>query len=195
MSWEVSPLLSRFAPRVLDYIYRHATANDDFVAGPGLPGYSFAHLLPGREALAAQSAPYMKRSGLKIASFLNQNEGSMEEVRPWLELGQVSAGIYKDYSPYHRRNGELLWLGGKPCLAYKFILWDGLMGIDDLVRAIGAMPVGGGAPQSVALVNVHAWSFREIGGPLQAVKRVIEKLPTRTRVVTASQLLALLKRP
>jgi len=47
---------------------------------------------------------------------------------------------------------------------------------------------------SYALVNVHAWSYGSIGGPIEAVRRVIEKLPPNTRVVTANQLIEILQR-
>ena len=50
-------------------------------------------------------------------------------------------------------------------------------------------------PASYALVNVHAWSFGDIGGPMEAVKRTIDALPPGTRVVTAGDLLTLMRRP
>jgi hypothetical protein len=46
---------------------------------------------------------------------------------------------------------------------------------------------------SYALVNVHAWSYGSRGGPLEAVRRTIALLPPHTRVVTADQLITLLR--
>ncbi len=58
----------------------------------------------------------------------------------------------------------------------------------------GSLPAAADTdPDSYALVNVHAWSFRDSGGPMGAVERTIEKLPPGTRVVTASQLVGMLK--
>ena len=37
------------------------------------------------------------------------------------------------------------------------------------------------------MINVHAWSFKEIGGPMEAVKQTIDLLPRKTRVVTAAE--------
>jgi hypothetical protein len=47
---------------------------------------------------------------------------------------------------------------------------------------------------SYVIVNVHAWSYRGIGGPLAAVCRTIGQLPPNTRLVTADQLIALLRK-
>lgn len=193
MTWEVSPLLARYAPAVLDEIYSRATPNDDFVTGAGLPGYVYPHLVPDRNSLAKQSAEFLSRSHLRIGSFLNTNDGSPQEVFPWLDLPEMDGAIYKDYSPYNRRQGELVWHDGKPCMAYRFVLWDGLMGVDDLVKAIEAMPSDPHVPSSYALVNVHAWSFDRIGGPIEAVRQVVQKLSPETRVVTATQLFGLLR--
>lgn len=194
-TWEVSPLLATYAPRVLRQIYGAARPNDDFVTGAGLPGYMYPHVEPDRPALAKQSDPFLKDSGLRIASILNQNDGNLEETFPWLDLGSVDAVIYKDYSPYNRRKGEVAWHNGKPVVAYRFVLWENLLGIDDLADQIAKMPTEPLAKSaSYALINVHAWSYGSIGGPIEAVRRVISKLPADTRVVTASQLIDLLKK-
>jgi len=193
MSWEMSPLLAQFAPRVLKAIYDQAKPTDDFVTGPGLPGYTFPNLHKDREGLAKITAPLLQASNMSIVSFLNQNEGQMTDTFPWLDLKDTTAAIYKDYSPYNRRQGETIWHNGKPCVSYRFLLWEGLTGIDDLVKQIGAMPTEPKRKNaSYALINVHAWSFGNSGGPIAAVKQVIDKLPPNTRVVTATQLLDLL---
>jgi len=194
MTWEVSPLLSRFAPRVLQRIFATATVNDDFVTGPGLPGYTFPSLLPNRAAAARQTAPFLRDSGLGTLSFLNVNDGPMTDIAPWMELPQAKAGIYKEYSPYHRQKGRIFWHRSKPLVSYRFVLWENLLGIDDLVREIGQMPSDARSGQArFALINVHAWSYGSIGGPLEAVRRVIEKLPPNTRVVGANSLLEMIR--
>ena len=190
ISWEVSALLSRFAPRVLEHIYAKATPNDDFVAGPGLPGYSFAHVMPDRPGAAQASAPYLRESGLSLVSFLNANDGTLSELAPWMNLPEVAGAIYKDYSPYHRRRGETAWINGKAVAAYRFLLWENLQDIDALTGEIAAMPTSG---DRFALVNIHAWSYGSIGGPLEAMQKVVERLGPETRVVTASQLFQLMR--
>lgn len=194
MTWEVSPLLSEVAPRVLQHLYATATPNDAFVAGPGAPGYTFPHLQPDRKALARQAAPLFRRADLGIASVLNANAGHLRESALLLDLPDVEGVLYKAYSPYHRHRGEIYWREGKPCVSYRFLLWDGIMGPEDLAREVAQMPAAPRTdPNSYALVNVHAWSYGAIGGPLEAVRRAIDLLPPGTRVVTADQLIGMLR--
>ena len=113
----------------------------------------------------------------------------MSETAPFLRLPEVDGAIYKDYSPYNRRKGEIWSRNGKVCLAYRFVLWNGLTEIPQLVDQVKEMSDDPKKLESFALVNVHAWSFRDIGGPMEAIARAIKDLPAGTRVVSASQLL------
>ncbi|RYX81699.1 hypothetical protein EON83_22710 [bacterium] len=193
ISWEMSPILAKMGPRVLQYIYATATQSDDFIAGPGAPGYTFLHSQTDRLALAKQAAPYLRDSDLPIVSVLNENAGSLAETIPLLDQSAVSSVIYKDYSPYNRRKGDIVWHRGKPCLSYKFMLWSKLMEPDGLVRGIEQMPTDPlNNEASYALVNMHAWSWGDQGGPLVKAQETIDKLPPNTRVVTATQIMQML---
>ena len=66
---------------------------------------------------------------------------------------------------------------------------------EDVAREVAKMPAAPRTDEaSYALVSVHAWSFGRDGGPrLEAVHRTIGLLPPRTSVVTADQLIALLR--
>jgi hypothetical protein len=192
MTWEVSPVLADFAPRVLAHFYRTATGSDGFVTGAGAPGYTFPHFQTDRAALARQAAGFLGRADLAVVSVLNDNAGSPRDTMPLLELAVVHGILYKDFAPYHRRRGELFWHAGKPCLAYHGSLWEGLpdSGPEAVARTIAALPAAPATdPASYALVNVHAWSYRRTGGPLAAVRKTIDLLPPGTRIVTAETLL------
>lgn len=191
VSWEMSPMLTRFAPRVLKKIYERATPNDDFVTGPGLPGYTFPHLLPDREVQAKASAPFLKASGMTTISVLNANAGSLEQVLPWMRLPEVTGGIYKPYSPYHGAGGKVIWQGDKPLASYRWVLWADLIEPKQLVANISQMPTEGEG--RFGLVNLHAWSYGKTGGPLAATKQVVDALPANVKVVTANQLLDLMR--
>ncbi len=194
MTWEVAPVLASVAPRALRHLYRTATPNDAFITGPGLPGYTYPHFQPDRAALARRSAPVLRASDLSVVSVLNDNAGSPAQTLSLLELPGVDGIVYKDYAPYHRRKGEILWHKGKPCVAYKFLLWEGVQSIEEMAKGVAEMPASSRTdPGSYALVNVHAWSYKSIGGPMEAVRRAIAQLPPNTRVVTADHLLHLLK--
>ncbi len=197
MKWEVSPLLAGVAPRVLKYFYDNATDMDSFVAA-GSPGYRYIHFEPEPrgEIDAEQSAPYLDTSHLSIVSVINDNGGGLDEVIPLLELPEVDGVIYKAFSPYNRLHGQILWHNGKPAVAYKFLLWeshpDGSpQAVADAIAGMLSSPQTD--PESYALINAHAWSFASIGGPVEAVKRTIDLLPPKTRVVTVDDFFALLK--
>lgn len=195
MTWEVSPLLAQRAPRVLEYLYRTASPQDGFVTGAGLPGYTFAHRQTDRVALARQAGPLLRKADLDLGGVLNENEGDMSEVFPLLERPEVRGLLYKSWAPYHRLNGELRWHRGKPVLAFHSLLWEGLMEPEETARRIAALPADPlKDPRSYVLVSVHAWSYRKDGGPLEAIRRTIEKLPPDTRVITADQMLEMLRR-
>jgi len=196
MTWEVSPLLGLYAPRVLQYLYNNASPNDDFVAA-GAPGYSYTHLDPDRAGAAAQTARFLKSSGMSVVSVINSKGGTLDETAPLLNLKEADGVIYKDFAPYNGHHGETFWRNGKPCVSYKYLLWEGMGGAspDEVAKSIAAMPASPQKdPGSYALVNVHAWSWKSIGGPMEAVRRTIAALPPNTRVVTAGDLLSMLRR-
>ena len=140
MTWELSPLLADVAPRVLQYLYATAQDTDGFVTGAGVPGYNYPHFQPDPAALARQAAPLLRESDLPYVSVLNANEGSLAETAPLLELAEVEGVLYKDFAPYNRSGGKLYWHRGKPCLSYRFLLWEGLMSPEDVARETAKLP-------------------------------------------------------
>src|ERR1700687_2009859 len=203
MNWEVSPMLAGVAPRVLKYFYDHATEMDGFVAA-GSPGYRYIHFEPGdpKGAIdAVQTAPYLDASHLSIVSVINDNAGTLDEVAPLLELPEVDGVIYKAYAPYNRLHGAMscrvdAWGNEKFAGSYKFLLWQNMAAAcpAEVANSISQMPNSPQSnPGSYALINVHAWSWNGIGGPIEAVKNTIDRLPANTRVVTVNQFFSLLQ--
>jgi hypothetical protein len=196
MTWEVSPMLARFAPRVLDYMYGAAGPKDGFVAA-GAPGYSYMDLAPDRKVAAKQTGPLLRASGLHVVGVINSQEGELAEAEEILDLPEVEGVVYKDYAPYHGKHGAVWWHKGKPCVGYRFSLWDQMAGAspDEVAAAIAKLPADPTHDtSSYALVTVHAWSYGSIDGPLEAVRQTITKLPPGTRVVTAPELVGWMKR-
>lgn len=198
MTWEMAPVFADVAPRVLDYFYRTAKRGDfidDFVTGPSGAGYSYPNDLPDRAAFAAKTAEYLRKTDMSVVTMLNSG-GSMAQANEMLDRPEVLGVLYKDYSPYNLENGAITWHNGKPCISYRFLLWEPQQSgsPEALAQAIGQMPAKPLTdPQSYALINVHAWSWQDIGGPMEAVKRTIDLLPSGTRVVTAEELVILLR--
>jgi hypothetical protein len=194
MTWEVPVVAAEEIPRGLRHIYSTATPNDGFVTGAGLPGYTYAHLQPDRVSLAKESSRYLRLADLNVVGVINDNAGSMEEVIPLLERPEVDAVLYKDYNPYDGRHGAIIWHTGKPCISFKFDLRPDRQPPEKIAEEIAKMPSSPKTDEgSYALVTVLAWGYRDAGGPMEAVRRTIELLPKNTRVVTANQLVALLR--
>jgi len=201
VTWELAPVLAEAAPRALAELYRTATPQDDFIAGPSGFGYQFPNFLPDRAGAAREAAAGLPPAQLRVVTVLNSG-GDQAQADVLLEQPGVDAVFYKDYAPYNKARGAVRWLAGKPCVGYRFLLWES-KGTDGsprpdwlpegVARAIGELPDD---PlrnlNSFALVNVHAWSFRNSGGPMGAVERTVRLLPPGTRVVTASEFVALL---
>ena len=120
----------------------------------------------------------------------------MEQSAELLAQPEILGVIYKDYSPYNAKEGRIFWHEGKPCVSYRYLLWEPSYknSPEGVAKAIAGLPASPQTDQnSYALINVHAWSFEEIGGPMEAVARTIELLPPKTRVVTAEELIVLLR--
>ncbi len=201
VTWETAPILAEVAPRAVAHLRRNATPRDAFIAGPSGHGYWFPHRSPARTELYAATARSLPSAGLRWVSVLNSG-GGPGEVADLLAHAEVGGVVYKDYAPYNRRRGEIAWHHGKACVAYRFLLWeqrrsDGTVRPDWLpegvAAAVGEMPAAADRdPGAFALVNVHAWSFRDSGGPMGAIRRTIDRLPPGTRVVTVPEFFVLL---
>ena len=202
VTWEMAPALAEFAPRVLAHFLRTATTNDDFVAGPSGYGYQFPNFVPDRATAATETARAVAKAQLRLVSVLNSG-GGMAQTKELLERPEADGVLYKDYAPYNKGRGAVWWHGGKPCASYRFLLWElkqpgGTFRRDALpegvAEAIAALPADAAQnADSFALVNVHAWSFKDSGGPMGAIHRTIGLLPPNTRVVTATEFFALLR--
>lgn len=201
VTWEMPPEVRAAAPRILRHLLRTATPSDDFIAGSSGYGYQFPGALPDRPASAAETARSVVRVDWPLVTLLNA-DGGQDQSDPWLERKEIRGVLYKDYAPYNRGRGAVRWHRGKPSVSYRFLLWESkdrreVLRPDWLpsgvAEAVSGMPAeaeaGAGA---FALVNVHAWSFRDSGGPMAAIGRTIEALPPRVRVVTATEFFALL---
>jgi hypothetical protein len=190
-TWEVPVAAAKDAPRALEYAYETATPNDGFVTGAGLPGYTYAHQQPDKEALAKQASDYLRLADLDTVGVINNNVGSMDEVFPLLDRPEVKGILYKDLWPYEGRNGAIVWRKGKPCLSFKFALRErDRQSPEKIAEEVAKMPASPKTDEaSYALVTVLAWQ----DDPLGEVQRTIELLPKNTRVITANQMISMLR--
>lgn len=199
VSWELAPTLVSLAPRVLAHLYRTATPQDDFVAGPSGVGYYFPSQSPHRTELAIRTASSLVPAQLEAVSLLDSG-GGLDGADEVVARPEVRGVLYKDYAPYNRFAGQLRWRSGKPIVSYRYLLWEeagrgGTLRPDWLpegvAKAVGRQGTEG--EDRFALINVHAWSFRDSGGPMGAIRRTMDQLPAGTRVVTVTEFLQLLQ--
>lgn len=194
MTWELPPVAAEAAPEVLRFLYETASPRDGFVTGPSGAGYVFPHFHPDPVAFADRTAALITKCGLSAVTVLNAG-GVMDDAKPLLARPEVLGVLYKGWD-YASEQGRIVWEQGKPIASYRYVLWDGdpaksPRGVAEAISRLPADPLHDQA--SYALVNVHAWSFDEIGGPMEAVHRCVRQLPPGVRVVTAEQLLMLLR--
>ena len=86
----------------------------------------------------------------------------MDDSREILEQPAVLGAIYKGWI-YDSEHGRMLWHHGKPCVSYRFLLWEpkpekSPRGVAEAIAQLPADPLRD--ERSYALINVHAWSFR-----------------------------------
>lgn len=201
VTWELAPRLADLAPAAFAWLQRTATPMDTFIGGPSGGGYHFPHEAPERTRIARRSADALAKAGLRVTSILNSG-GNPDELAALLADPRIDGALYKDYAPYNRRRGAIRWIHGKPVAAYRHLLWeqtrpDGTLRPDWLPDGVArAIRESGNdastSPDAFALIQVHAWSFRKQGGPLEAIHQTLQKLPSNTRVVSAADFLTLL---
>ena len=204
VTWELAPQLRRWAPAADAWLRRTATPKDAFVGGPSGVGYYFPRLHPDAAVAGRRSAEVLAEAGLRVTSVLNDNSGDPMDAAMLLGDSRIDGVLYKDYAPYNRRKGSITWHNGKPVITYRFQLWDekrrdGTMrmdwqpeGVAEAVARMSDDPAG--SDDAYAVVQVHAWSFRSMGGPLEAIHETVRRLPAGTRVVTAPTLVRWLTR-
>lgn len=202
VTWELAPRLAELAPAADAWLRRTATPFDAFIGGPSGGGYYFPHASPDRPALARRSAEALAHAGLRVTSVLNSG-GEPEEIANLLADPRIDGVLYKDYAPYHLRKGAVTWHHQKPAVAYRYLLWeqkrpDGTLRPDWLPDGVAqAIATTADDPttslDAFSVVQVHAWSFRSRGGPMEAIHETLGKLPPNTRVVTAPELIQLMR--
>lgn len=77
INWTSNPLLYDAAPAFLNYYYRTATANDQFIAGPSGAGYFYPNVWPENSFsdYLQRTFPYLKKTGMTIPYVLNRIGG------------------------------------------------------------------------------------------------------------------------
>ena len=223
MNWEMSPTLTQVAPSLLRYYQLHATGaqaavdngvRDFFIAGPSGHAYAYPSRLPVEQAPAFvdKMAGAVDAGDLHIVTILDSagdsKAGSMATCADYLGRPEVDAVVYKDYNPYNGLNGAVKYFHNKPCVAYRYLLWDDGGNVNNptaVAAALNSAPrTDLAAPNDTSpfsLVQVHAWSTWNSPtstwqgqGAMSAAAALVALLdPSKVRVVTLEAITSMLR--
>ncbi len=195
MNWEMAPILADVARSVLRYYQLNATntnsVRDFFVGGASGNGYMFPSRYPDLQGYLNQMGPALDRSDLHYTSILDDGT-SMAVCDKYLDRAEVAGVLFKAYSPYNGFNGAIRWRNGKPCVAFKYMLWEGKTTAETPSGVAAALAAAPRSPLtnalSYSLVTVHTWSTWSGAGPMGAVAKTVAALPSAVKVVTVEEL-------
>jgi len=196
MGWTISPSLAEVAPAALRWYYDRAacgTHRDFFVAGPSGDGYFYPSRYPREDLLrhVRRLDALMAKADLNLVQILDFDAFARTDLWDcYTAQPHIDGLLYMDYSRYDAARGATLFSNGKPVVAARAMLWGGLPGADEasLVQLLNTAPRDPSDPSAYTLAAVHVWSKT-----LQDVKKVVDALDPRVRVVTPDTLVKLLR--
>jgi hypothetical protein len=192
VGYGVSPSLVDLAPSVLRWYYENAssgTVQDEFVAGPSGAGYVYpSRMLPADlDRFAQRLDAYMGKADLSIAEIL-EDQNSFDRTDLWstyLRQPNIDALFYSGPDSH----GQIGWVNGKPVIAQRDALWDGVTDESTLIREINARPASPSTADGYTLVLVHCWTKS-----LADIKTVVDGLAANVEVVAPQEFVSLIQR-
>lgn len=181
------PSIAELASPVAAWYYENATTNPEnrnvFFAGPSGLGYFYPSRYP-KDLLKIHTqklAKAMAATDLHYVQIIDFNAFDRKDLwREYLKHPEIKGLVYLEYAPYHGAKGKIAWVEGKPVVAARASLWEGLAdGSPAAVRQlICESPRDLKKPESYTLVVVHAWSRK-----IADVEAFIQTLPPGVTVV------------
>lgn len=175
--------LAQLCPYTLEYLFRTATPNDDFLLFSG--GYYYPDLFgsqrPGADVLTRHAADlnaYMRPGGIRLLALNLQQWDSAKGRRAYTvyarNIPDLLGMFAVSYSPYTAGRGNVIWADNgrgeeTPVTSIRFAIWNHASdpGMGDPARVaslINGMPHSGdpNTESYFSTVMIHAWSwFRE----------------------------------
>ena len=194
MGYGIPPALAVLAPSVMRWYYDNAATGpgrDHFVVGPSGAGYLYPSRYPAADlpAHVNRLAGWMAKADLNIVQILDFH--SLTNTPVWdvyTARPQIDGLFYLEFGDHAADAGATVWSNGKPVIAPRAKLWQGLPGADEttVTNLINAAPRDPTSPAGYSLVVVHVWSKS-----LADVKTVVDALAPDVRVVTPEALVQL----
>ena len=168
MGWTLSAAAADLAPVVPAWLYSAANSTDVFVGGVSGVGYLYPdEVLAGMDALAALSAGFMAKSGLRVLNVLARGDTvPAAAAASYLSHPDIDALIWYPYSDYSGLRGAISWHAGKPVIGGRFNLWGNgsdpsgptFFNVTGLAAALLAQIRDPTSEAGYSLVPLHAWS-------------------------------------
>ncbi|WBB57658.1 GxGYxYP family putative glycoside hydrolase [Streptomyces sp. WMMC500] len=185
LGYGLSPSLVDLAPAALRWYYDNAragSAKDHFIAGPSGNGYTFPSRMPRAELnrYTERLNTLMATADMGICEILDDQDCFADDAlwQTYLRHPAVDALFY--FGP--GAAGGINWVAGKPVIAQRSLLWEGLTEQDELIREINARPAAPASADGYTLVLVHCWSKS-----MADVRTVVDGLRQEVEVVTPAE--------
>ncbi len=172
--------LAQLCPYTLDYLFRTATPQDDFVLYGG--GYYYPDLFGSRgggaslmRTHARRIGQYMRLGGIRSLAFNAAQWDSDAAMRAYTACAEEIPGLLGvftvQYAPYTAGGGAVRWVKGRsgeelPVVSARYSIWSGVRGERDnspcgIARNLNGLPRLDSSPSDDAFswVVVHAWSW------------------------------------
>ncbi len=197
MTWGVNSLICEQAPAMLKYLY--AKKNAHYVAMSGI-GYAYPSKMPKKtlEEFARKTAFSMEKADLRILEVLDFDAFEKDAVwAEFLKYPQIDAIVYIDYYPYHKADGKVRMVNGKPVAGLRASFWEGLKSppklcgssAEEIAAYVNLQPADPASEKSYSLICVHAWSKT-----LDDVSALAAKFSENVEVVGADVFFASIKK-
>lgn len=194
MGWTVSPAAAQLAPAVLDYAYGHATAADNFVAGPSGVGYNYPSQYKTMSSFAELTNTFLGHADMRIVNVISSlTNPDPQTVAALLAQPAVDAVLLYTYgSCYSGQQGKVWWAGDKPVITGRATLWNNgtsgtCLGIEAMANLLSSLPRDSSTVEGYSLVPVHAWSHT-LADVVQLVQMLNASAAGGIEVVTPQQL-------
>ena len=196
MGWGLPPSLVESAPTVMKWYYDSASsgsAYDGFVAGPSGGGYLYPSLFPrdDLETHVAQLGLWMEQADLSVVEILDfYSQLDIDLWDTYTSQEAIEGLIYLEYGDHALPQARVVWSQGKPVIAPRVKLWNGLANSDapTIASRVNSAPRDPSSHEGYSVVIVGVWEHS-----LEEIQAIIDTFSPDVQVVTPNRLVRLMR--